>query len=383
MVPISAPFLLCLILGILARLYFAISFSGSDDLVAWGIFVRQIDDNGLAFLYSNEKLFNHPLPSAILNYLLFKLSGLLGVGFEGLFRVFYSLADTVTALLLLRLSHSSRVAVFWLLSPLAICIGSFHGNTDALYVLLIAWSLVARASGKYRLFCFLFGVSASVKVITLLLLPSILVYLAKERRDISSYQWLYVGLFPCIMGIFIYPGYFQNIFMYVPEGHFYWGVGGLLDLAAESKEVFAPLAALLLEVYAAVARLLVPVAVVATPVLFRRFRECSIVEVMTGTYLSALCLSPGIGVQYLLLANLLLFVCSWKDGLLFGLVSIGYTVACYYPAVVSYFENGRIESYTPSKISIFLGVILFAYMIDIIVRFAKRKEGMQLCAACL
>jgi hypothetical protein len=373
----SIPFFyVAVLLGVIIRLFVASTTDGSDDLVAWSVFVAQIEKIGMGGLYADEKLFNHPALSGAMVYFLSWLSKELSLEFSFIFRAAYGLIDCATAVALYRISKQSRldsrIPYFWLASPLAICISSFHGNTDSLYVSLVAWALFFFASGRSKVACFLLGISASVKAITLLLIPALVIYLLQNKCERLNYIFMAIGLLPCVIGGLIFPGYFSNVFMYVPASHFYWGIGGIVKLASDSKEFFAPIAKVFLLTYFAIARYMVPCSVIAVSMLTRHKQ---LPLLMLCSFLTALCLSPGVGVQYLLLASLLLFIVSTQDGVFFSILSFAYALTCYSPATASFFKNGRIESYTPSRISIFLGVVIFAYMVDVLIRMTRKEGG--------
>ena len=73
---------------------------GTNDIEYWFNFARQIDGHGLAFMYENEKMFNHPPLMGYLAWAWYSISNAFDLRFAAAFKLPMVLADTVSAILL-------------------------------------------------------------------------------------------------------------------------------------------------------------------------------------------------------------------------------------------------------------------------------------------
>lgn len=147
-------------------------------------------------------LYNHP---PLIGWMLLVMNHLveLGISFPFLIRVPASIADVVTSLLtfeLLRARRSLReataAALLVVCSPVLFIISGFHGNTDPVFVMFtlvsgyllinrpwpaLPWVSAALAGAA-------FAIALSVKIVPIVVLPTLLLIAARQgRRQLASF----------------------------------------------------------------------------------------------------------------------------------------------------------------------------------------------------
>ena len=173
------------------RLWIASSTFGSDDVHFWTQFAAGVDRWGPIGIYGHHfsAQYNHPPLSG---WMLFAIDHLrwTGLSFPFLVRVPACLADGITGVLLfvlLQRHGDGRAAVpaalIFLLSPVAVIVSGFHGNTDPVFVMLALAALhQEKTHGRHFLAGVLLALSISVKIVPVLLLPLFLVRLVSGGR---------------------------------------------------------------------------------------------------------------------------------------------------------------------------------------------------------
>ena len=133
-------------LGAALRIYCVIWTNGTGDMDDWEDHALQVQDRGLIGYYHANSFANHPPFISEVGALVLKTAVATHIPFRILFRGLFAIVDAANALLLFMLlpADSRRLlltACYWL-SPIAIIISSFHGNTDtavAFFLLLSIW----------------------------------------------------------------------------------------------------------------------------------------------------------------------------------------------------------------------------------------------------
>lgn len=173
------------LVGTLAKIAIAATTFGTDDVHYWSAFAHGALDRGPVGIYAidfSEALYNHgPLSSWLL--LLLGHLAQLGASFPLLIRLPAALADLVTTLVLFQLLRGMRgdrpaalAAVVFTLSPLALIVSGFHGNTDPVFVMFILLAVLAlhrHRSGWWSGIAF--GLALSIKIVPVVVLPVLLV----------------------------------------------------------------------------------------------------------------------------------------------------------------------------------------------------------------
>src|SRR5437879_11703008 len=178
-------FWLAMVIGAALRVYCVVSTSGTGDLDDWEDHAQQVHDRGLIGYYHANSFANHPPFISKVSSLILQISAATHIPFRILFRTPFALLDAGNALLLFLLLPQNRwrfmaVACYWL-SPAAILISAYHGNTDtavAFFLLLTVWLATKErvlSSGAA------FGASLWVKLPGILALPALLALFRRWR----------------------------------------------------------------------------------------------------------------------------------------------------------------------------------------------------------
>lgn len=135
-----------MVIGAALRIYCVGFTNGTGDMDDWEDHAQQVHDRGLIGYYHANSFENHPPFISEAASLMLQLSAGVQVPFRIPFRGLFVLFDAANALLLFKLlpagrSRSLATAIYWL-SPAAIIISAYHGNTDtavAFFLLLSMW----------------------------------------------------------------------------------------------------------------------------------------------------------------------------------------------------------------------------------------------------
>ena len=174
-----------IVIGAALRIYCAVWTSGTGDMDDWEDHARQVNDRGLIGYYHANAFANHPPFISEVGSVILQASVATGIPFRILFRGLFALVDAGNALLVFMLLPADRrrlllTACYWI-SPAAIIISSYHGNTDtavAFFLLLSIW--LARDSRIVQS-GIAFGAGLWVKLPGILALPALIILLRKWR----------------------------------------------------------------------------------------------------------------------------------------------------------------------------------------------------------
>ena len=172
-------------LGAALRIYCLVFTNGTGDLDDWEDHAAQVRDRGLIGYYYANSFANHPPFISEVGALLLRISNATHIPFRILFRAPFALLDGANAWLLYLLLPENRwrffaAGCYWL-SPAAIILSSYHGNTDtavAFFVLLAVWLATKQrilTSGA------VLGASLWVKLPGVLSLPAVLILFQRWR----------------------------------------------------------------------------------------------------------------------------------------------------------------------------------------------------------
>jgi hypothetical protein len=182
--PMTA-FWLAMVTGAALRAYCLVLTNGTSDMDDWEDHAQQVHDRGLVGYYHANAFANHPPFISKVSSLILQMSAATHIPFRILFRTPFALLDAGNALLLFLLLPQNRwrffaTACYWL-SPAAIIISAYHGNTDtavAFFLLLSVWLAKNQriaSSGAA------FGASLWVKLPGVLALPALLILFRSWR----------------------------------------------------------------------------------------------------------------------------------------------------------------------------------------------------------
>ncbi len=142
----KSAFWTAILIGAALRVYCVAFTNGTGDMDDWEDHAQQVHDRGLIGYYHANSFANHPPFISKVSSLILQMSAATHIPFRILFRTPFALLDAGNALLLFLLLPQDRwrffgAACYWL-SPTAILISAYHGNTDtavAFFLLLSVW----------------------------------------------------------------------------------------------------------------------------------------------------------------------------------------------------------------------------------------------------
>lgn len=181
----KGAFWTAILIGAALRIYCVVFTNGTGDMDDWEDHAQQVRDRGLIGYYHANSFANHPPFISKVGALILQISTVTHIPFRILFRAPFALLDAGNAFLLFSLLPENRwrflaAACYWL-SPAAILISAYHGNTDtavAFFLLLTVWLAVKQqtlSSGAA------FGASLWVKLPGILALPALLILFRRWR----------------------------------------------------------------------------------------------------------------------------------------------------------------------------------------------------------
>src|SRR5438067_2429541 len=143
-----------MLVGALLRIYCVGFTNGTGDMDDWEDHAQQVRDRGLIGYYHANSFANHPPFISEVGSLILSVSRATHIPFRILFRGLFGLIDVGNALLLFALLPNNRsrflATAFYWLSPAAIILSAYHGNTDtavAFFLLLAIWLAAKNRAG--------------------------------------------------------------------------------------------------------------------------------------------------------------------------------------------------------------------------------------------
>jgi hypothetical protein len=181
----KSAFWAAMLIGAALRIYCFVFTNGTGDMDDWEDHAQQVRDRGLIGYYHANSFANHPPFISKLGAWILQIATATGIPFRILFRAPFALLDAGNAFLLFSLLPENRwrflaTACYWL-SPAAILISAYHGNTDtavAFFLLLTVWLAMKQrilTSGAA------FGACLWVKIPGILALPALLILFRRWR----------------------------------------------------------------------------------------------------------------------------------------------------------------------------------------------------------
>ncbi|HST30583.1 MAG TPA: glycosyltransferase 87 family protein [Chthoniobacterales bacterium] len=174
-----------MVIGAALRIYCVGFTNGTGDMDDWEDHAQQVHDRGLIGYYHANSFENHPPFISEAASLMLQISTAVRVPFRIPFRGLFVLFDVGNALLLFRLlpagrSRSLATAIYWL-SPAAIIISAYHGNTDTAiaFVLLLSMWVATRMRTPWSGVAF--GAGLWIKVPTILAFPAFMIWFRTWR----------------------------------------------------------------------------------------------------------------------------------------------------------------------------------------------------------
>jgi hypothetical protein len=302
-----APWRLALVvlvaLGAGLRLWVLARSHGSNDIILWEIFAKEIYEHGVAHCYERYRMFNHPPLMGYWAFTAYAASKLLGVRFELLFKLAPLAAEIATAVLLYRSwqerqGRGLQAVAALALAMVSLLVGSYHGNTDLMlaYLCFLAAYLLDRERPLGAGLAL--AAAVNVKIMPLLLIPLFALRCRRWRDLRALVAGLSVGALPFIAFFLVTPGaFFRNVFGYQAPIPANWGFYALLVQAKYVQNMPVAISSLLIPFWSH-GRYLVVAAALLMAVMGRFRRSLTARELTAGAVTAFLLLTPGFGVQY-------------------------------------------------------------------------------------
>lgn len=290
---VRRAFFLAIAVGALLRIVLTWTSLGTVDMLLWFRFAERIELHGILGAYTSTPLLNHPPFALLIVLAIDRLAGLLGIEFTNAFRTVTGLADLVTVLALARMAgERERVApLLFYLSPAAIFVSAFHGNTDPLMMMFLVLAVAAVMSERPVAGGLLLAAAVGIKVLPLFAGPLLLLACRDLRARLRFLGAAIAGaaviFLPAI--VVLGPSFLKQIFGYAGFVKNAWGiplVGYRLGIRGDASWL----------------ALVMIAAVAAIWVRQRRTVPEHPTELLAAigiTYCTVLFLAPGFGVQYL------------------------------------------------------------------------------------
>ncbi|HEX9986464.1 MAG TPA: glycosyltransferase 87 family protein [Thermoanaerobaculia bacterium] len=279
--------------GILLRIVLVATTAGTTDVKLARDWASYAAESGVSGAYAHHPWVNHPPLSLAVMKGWYLASPHVGITFGDLFRYQQVLADCVSLVCLLLLG-GRRLALLYFLSPVAIFISAFHGNSDATMVMCVLLALLLLKREQPFAAGIALGAAVGIKILPLLLLPFLLryVYVRHEARKFAASFTVTAGLMFVIPLASAGMALVMNVFGYRGVGT-WWGPVSMFLTAGLPR---------LAELYVNTNTLLELALVAALAVWWwRRSPELEQLVAMCGVVLGTLIVfGAGFGVQYLI-----------------------------------------------------------------------------------
>jgi hypothetical protein len=328
-------------LGILVRLGIAAISWGTNDAAAWITFGGEIHDRGLLNTYRTDVEFNHPpIPG-----LWAAIARQAGGESDLLFTVFFKLApigaDVVAVWLIWKIwrrrgyGGAAMVAAASAWSLASILVSGFHCNTDPVYAMLCLLAVYCiEEHGWHFRGGLALAAAINIKLIPVLLIVPLVLSYRKWRDGARFLAGLSLGVLPFVPVLAIAPKAFVHNAVAYGSTLDRWGINLLLmrgrtDLQHVSGGVAAAF------FYYGHARFLIVASIVAWAIIGRLLGRWNRYEMCAVTFALFLVLTPGFGVQYVVMLVPLLFALRPAVAFVYSTVAGLFLLGVYYNALTN------------------------------------------------
>jgi Gpi18-like mannosyltransferase len=295
------------------KLVVAYNTIGTNDAVLFYSFAKVLSEHGLEWTYQHSRYFNHP---PLVAYYLRGIYSLteqrwcqdLGFHFPFLLRLPGIIADFLVILILMRISKIDFRIPTWALalfalSPVSLMVSGFHGNTDAVMVLLLVCAVWMCLRNRPVLAGLFFAVGCQIKIVPLLFLPALFFYWL-SRNNIRGFL-VSGAVTTCLLWLeplMNFPALFaKNVLAYGS----YWGLWGITYLFRTTGfRGFSRLSFFDLEPAQNIIVTLLKVIIISAAFWIawqhRHARGRAFVESLAYTWLVFFVFAPGVCPQYLI-----------------------------------------------------------------------------------
>jgi hypothetical protein len=314
-----------LLVGLVLRIALALVSIGSNDIVTWRGFAAAIGEAGLLGRYGEIQVegfvMNHPPLAVWYAFLARETAIAVGLPFALVFKLPMIVSDIALAALLGVVGGrpgrpSLSLAAAYALSPIAILVSAYHGNTDSLCAALAFLAAALLARGRHGACGLALAAALNVKLIPLLLLPALLLQCrggAATRRFAAG---LACGLLPLLPFVWAQPLAFYHATLAHGSELNHWGVTAFLHPAVQNanlKPLAAPLVVGLVDY--GLYWLFAGIVGVAIAGRLRRWSPIELGAICFGLFLT---IAPGFAIQYLIYVLPFLLVADFRRGLVYS-----------------------------------------------------------------
>ena len=378
-----------ILLGVILRIALAGVSIGTNDAAAWLRFGDEINQQGLLKTYVTDPDFNHPPIPGYWAAMCAKLAGDENAGLhDSIFTVLFKLAPiagdclAIYILYLIWLRRRGRsfalyIAAMFALSIDAIAVSGYHCNTDSLLIALCLLCLY-QLQDRSRLFLAGLALAAAIniKIIPVLLIPGLILQLRRRRDAARFLAGLSIGVLPFIPALIHVRSAFLNVALKYNSVLDRWGINYFL-LWGERGWVAANPGEKISAIYYGKARYLILLLIGAWGVLARWKARWTAYDIAAITFAIFLVFAPGFGVQYTVLAGLLLFATRPRWATIYGLLAGLFVSSAYFVnwkgAFPLYSHWGAMFPEPVALLGVATWLLLIALSLQIIIRPAPPK----------
>lgn len=293
----------------LLKLFISYHVFGTNDITYTVLFADVIDKFGALKIYNMVRIFNHPpLIAWILKFLVF-LEVKTSLGFPFLYRSMSIIADFLSVFMIWKLLEIYRrpyrvlICVICAVNPINFFVSSFHGNTDPLFIFLLLCAMYFVEVRKVVLAGLFFALSASIKVVPLMMAPVFFYYLSTRRERFHFFATAMSFLLLTFIPFLMYDSFsfIRNIFFHSGLKGI-WGLGRIFKsisdygwLGLETRELFFNI----FQLHIFFAPMLIVLGVTFFSYFFMRQKRLNLLEGVFFVFVFFLSVTAGFGVQYL------------------------------------------------------------------------------------
>lgn len=224
------------IAGLCARIVIAYHSLGSNDIITWKIFGKEIWRRGIGAEYETNSYYNHPPAIGVAASWLYAFAGKIGARFEIIFKLPSIAADALSGWLVARSwgvkgrTYAAGAFAVFCWNPVSILITGYHGNTDSICAALTLLAAVLVDSELAGLGGLVLGASINIKLIPILLIPILLSCLRTKRQLLRFSLALSAGALPFLPIVWSHwKTFYENVLVY----HSFPGEWGITEIGRQ------------------------------------------------------------------------------------------------------------------------------------------------------
>ena len=363
-----------------AKLLISVGTYGTQDIHTWIAFAQGVSQRGPVGVYEidfgrlNNTLYNHP---PLVGYYLEVLNTLSqwGIPVRVAIRAVSSAADVISGVLVFEIlrrrtsllrSTISGLAVA--ASPVLFVISGYHGNTDPVFIMLVLLGSFLMINKRMALLGGVaLGLATGIKLVPIVVLPTIAVYLVRHHRDLLIRAVAgFAVTFTVTWGPTIltqWGGLQRSVLGYAGINDRPWGLVRFADglgWSWLSQFMIGP------------GRFIVVLLCALVPAALTWHRRELAIESVAMSLVAFLIFSPAFAVQYLAWAVAAAYLLDIWSATLYNLLGglLLYQVYNHWNGGLPWFQMARGQPFTPYQVA--LAAILWAVLISVLIRGARR-----------